>query len=372
MKPRGEAMAQYLLLLGPLLIAADWPVSRGNSAATGVASAKFAGELKVAWEFPTKNAIEGTPAIVNGIVYIGSTDKHVYAVDLVTGKQVWKTLLGSPIKASVGVHKGRLYVGDVDAKFHCLDTKDGKKLWTFEAEQEIVSGCNFHGDRILFGSNDGRLYCLNSDKSLAWNFGIDQPINGSPSVANDLTFVAGCDEVLHIVDLKTGRETGKLGIGGPAGSTAAFDRDTIYVGTMSNQVLAIDVKNPKEPKELWRYEAKNRQQPYYSSAALSDSLVVIGSRDKRLHAIDRQTGTEKWTIPTDGMIDGNPVIVGDTVYFGTLDNDGWLYCADLKSGKIKQKVVLDSTPTGSPAVAENRLLIGTEKGTLYCLVGLKK
>jgi outer membrane protein assembly factor BamB len=356
----------------PLLLAADWPVFRGDPAMTGVGQTEIKGPLDVAWTFKTGNAIDGTPVFAGGVVYVGSADKHLYAIDFATAKQLWKTPLGSPVKAAPGIKDGRVYIGDVDGKFHCLDAKTGAKLWAFEAGQEIVSGCNFFEDTILFGSNDGSLYGLTKDGKKAWSFGIDQPINGSPAVSGGYSFVAGCDEILHVIDLKTGKEVGQVGIGGPAGATAAVSGNFVYVGTMSNQVIAIDLAKPTAPVKAWTFEADKRAQPFYSSAAVTESLVLIGSRDKRLYALDRKTGKEAWSFPSDGMVDGSPVVVGQTVYFGSLSSDGNFYSLDLKTGKKLHELNLDSTVTGSPAVGPNCLLVGTEKGTLYCLKGTGK
>ena len=60
---------------------------------------------------------------------------------------------------------------------------------------------------------------------------------------------------------------------------------------------------------------------------------------------------------------------GGRVYVGSLDSN--LYVLDLEKGTLVQKVELDGPVTGSPAVAEGCLLVGTEKGTLYCLGGKK-
>ena len=73
------------------------------------------------------------PAIVDGVVYVASLDKHLYAIDLPTGKQKWKTKLGY-MKASPAVKGDRVYVGDLDGKFYCVNAVDGKVVWTFETE----------------------------------------------------------------------------------------------------------------------------------------------------------------------------------------------------------------------------------------------
>src|SRR6266851_3879083 len=64
----------------------DWPIFRGNSLQTGMAGSPLPDKLVVRWKFKAKDAIEGTAAIVNGIVYIGSMDGNLYALDLATGK----------------------------------------------------------------------------------------------------------------------------------------------------------------------------------------------------------------------------------------------------------------------------------------------
>src|SRR5262245_34437400 len=75
--------------------AADWPLFRGNPLQTGVASSALPADLVVRWKFKTKDSIEAAAAIVDGVVYAGSFDEHLYALDLKTGKEKWKVKLGA-------------------------------------------------------------------------------------------------------------------------------------------------------------------------------------------------------------------------------------------------------------------------------------
>jgi outer membrane protein assembly factor BamB len=342
---------------------ADWPVFRGSAEMRGVADIKLPDQLQERWTFKTGNAIEGAPAVVDGIVYVASGDKNFYAIDLKTGQQKWKTPLEAPIKASPAVKNGRVYVGNSDGKLFALNASDGKTIWTFETQGEITAGVNFHGDNILLGSYDSTLYCLSPEGKKLWDFTIDGPVNGSPAVVGDRTFVAGCDSLLHVVDAKTGKSQGNVDLGGQAGATAAVYGESVYVGTMAYEVIAVNWKNIKKE---WTFKAPRRQQEFYSSASVTENLVIVGSRDKKLYALDRLTGHEKWSFITDGMIDGSPLVVGDRVYFGSLDADGHFYVLNLK-GRKQQVLELDSSVTGSPAAGPDCILVGTEKGTLYCL-----
>jgi outer membrane protein assembly factor BamB len=339
----------------------DWPVFRGGPEQTGAATARLPDKLEVLWKFETGDAIEGTPAVSRGVVFVGSLDEHLYALDLNSGAQKWKFKAG-PIKAPVGVRHGRVYVGNFDGLFQCFEAADGKKVWAFEAGGEITSGANFAGDTILFASHDETLYCLDRDGKPRWKYKAQGPVYGTPSLAGKYTFVAGCDSALHVIDLADGKEKASVDLGGQSGATPAVVGDRLYVGNMGNNFLAVDWK--KAAVE-WSFRAERRPEAYYSSAAVAGDLVVVGSRDKRVHALKRKDGTGAWSFLTGGRVDSSPVIDGGRVYVGSMD--GKLYVLDLASGRQLQKIELDGAVVGSPAVAEGRLLIGTTKGTLYCL-----
>ena len=100
---------------------------------------------------------------------------------------------------------------------------------------------------------------------------------------------------------------------------------------------------------------------------MTDKLVVVGCRDKRVRALDRATGKEVWNFLAAGVVDCSPVIVGDRVIVGAKDRNGSLYVLDLAKGTQRAKIELDGAIIGSPAVADGKLVIGTEKGTVYCL-----
>ena len=346
-------------------LAADWPLFRGDHQMSGVGQAKLPDQLQVRWTFKCKESVEGAPAIAAGVVYVPSLDKNLYALDLATGKEKWRTKLG-PLKASPAVKGDKVYVGDLNGKFYCLTAADGKVVWTFETNAEIAAGCNFHGDNVLVGSHDQTLYCLAPDGKKLWEVKTDGPVNGSPVVVGDTTFVAGCDSVLHILDAKTGKELGSVDLGGQAAATASVYGDFAYVGTMSNQVVGVKWKDAK-PDKVWAFEAAARQQPFYASTAVTDSFVIAGGRDQKVYGLDRKTGKEVWNFATDGMIDGSPAVVGGRVYVGCMAREGMFYVLDLKTGKKVQEIDMDSAVTGSVAVGPDCILVGTDKGTVYCL-----
>jgi hypothetical protein len=128
-----------LLLLGtgPSLSAdepaGDWPLFRGNPQQTGVASSNLPEQLAVCGTFKAGAGIDATPAVAGGVVYVGTENGQLYALDLAAGQQKWQHKVG-PLRGAPSVHGDAGYVGDGSGTFHCLDTASGKPRWTFERQ----------------------------------------------------------------------------------------------------------------------------------------------------------------------------------------------------------------------------------------------
>jgi outer membrane protein assembly factor BamB len=141
-------------------------------------------------------------------------------------------------------------------------------------------------------------------------------------------------------------------------SSAAVMDGLGYVGNYGNIVICFD---PKSGDIKWKY--RDRNFPYYSSAALTADRVIIGCRDKRLHCIDRATGKGVWTFQSRGQVDSSPVICGDAIIVGS--EDGRLYCVNLADGNERWAYDIGGAVTASPAVADGLIIVGSEDGNLY-------
>ena len=369
------ALTAAFLAAGPA--AADWAVFRGDAALTGTADDPLPANLQPAWTFEAGAGIESTAAVVDGVVYVGSLDENLYALDLATGKERFRFQAKGEVKSSPSVRDGVVYFGDEGGFFHAVDAKTGKALWSFETDGGVTSSASFFprgsdggkdgkgGTGVLFGSYDGFLYALDAKTGEElWELETDGYVHATPAIADGRTYVAGCDTYFRAVSLADGSEVGKVSLEGYAAASPAILGDRAYVGTFENQFHAVDLK---AMKLAWTFEDPERKFPFYASAAASSKAVVIGGRDKMVRALDPKTGKELWSHATRARVDASPVIAGDRVIAGS--KSGVLYVLGLADGKVLWEFDTGSALIASPAVADGHLVIGTEDGLLYAFRG---
>jgi outer membrane protein assembly factor BamB len=358
------AVQAFLLARAQTPAAGDaWPQFRANATLTGVAASVPPANLKVLWKYEAGEVIDSSAAIANGVVYVGVGNGELIALDLANGTLRWKystkNLIG---ESSPAVGPDGVYIGDLAGMVHAVAKGDGKPLWTFKTGGEIKSSPVLVKELVLIGSYDGHLYALESRTGkLRWKTVTEGPVHATPAVQGDLVFIAGCDEKFRAIRISDGKQEYQIDSGAYTGASPVLDGDRAYFGTFNYEVMALDLKGRTV---AWRYRDPARSFPYYSSAALSNGRVVVGGRDKVIHAIDAASGKAAWTFATRARVDSSPAIAGGRVYVGS--NDGRLYVLDLASGQKQWEFDAGNAITASPAIAAGRVVIGAQDGVIYC------
>lgn len=348
----------------PAVKGPDWPMFRGNPTLTGVTTATLPTNLTLAWKFNTHGAVSSSPAVVGDRVYIGSASSNLFALNLADGQKIWSFTASGPIEASPLVLDGRVYIGDINTNFYALDAATGRPVWSFGLEDKVKSSANWvttpAGKAILVGGYDYKLYSLNPDNGRTnWVFETGNYINGTPAVGAGLTAFGGCDAVVHVVDVVTGKKQKEIDAGAYIAASGALVDGHLYVGHYENEVLNVDLE---AGVVTWKY--RDRSFPYFSSPAVTTNRVIFGGRDKRLHCVDRATGKGLWTFATRGKVDSSPVVAGDDVIVGS--DDGRIYRVGLVDGLERWNYEVGQPVQSSAAVVAGHLLIGSDDGNLYC------
>lgn len=87
----------------------------------------------VRWTFSTGAAVQSSPVVVNGILYVGSDDYSIYAINASTGAQIWKYTTGGLVKSSATVFNNQVFIGSNDGYLYCLNATTGALVWKTKA-----------------------------------------------------------------------------------------------------------------------------------------------------------------------------------------------------------------------------------------------
>lgn len=268
---------------------------------------------------------DGTPTIAEGKVFIGGSDRKVYAIELQTGNILWthQTLSSGGsnwgLYSAPGVWNGHVYApacdgwiyqikidqpGPIAVVNHSYNT--GSPMY---GSPVIFDNKVYIGNGYTFNSINNRFYALDAtDLSLVWEFypGSGTSFLGSAAIAYDKLFVGSIDGNLYVLDPY-----------GSGGSTTI----------------------------IWQYPLGQT----WSSPAVSSGKVFIGSRDNYLYAFDvNQTGppTYLWRYNTNGDVDSSPAIADGVLFIGSYGNGGMIYAFG-QSGDVISPFPVSVSPTGT-------------------------
>lgn len=366
----------------------DWAMFRHNLNRSGTSDPDGSpAQGTVAWVFPTGGPIYSSPAVSNGIVYIGSQDKKLYALDADTGATVWEYETGSWVDSSPAIVNGVVYFGSNDGRLHALDAGNGEKLWDFNTRRPVTSSPAVADDIVYFGSDDYYIYALDAiTGTKLWSFKTDYYVKASPIVVNGIVYIGSMDKHCYTFHALNGRPRLQLDCGRGIVSSPVVSNETAYFITSQGRLYALeaDARNwlwEKEIRPWWitfnLYGLAPRVPsptglllrlwlgaPVDSSPALIDNIMYIGVGNKLL-AIDIEDQQMLWAFQTEGSVRSSPAVVGKTVYIGS--EEGRLYAVDATSGQRLWEVGTDDRITSSPAVADGMIYIGSHDGNLYAI-----
>lgn len=144
---------------------------------------------------------------------------------------------------------------------------------------------------------------------------------------------------------------------GVSGTAAIADGRT-YVGTIGGKLLCLELRTGKV---VWEYQSLESEDPntflpgFQTPVTLTDQLVLAGDEDGTLHAVDRQTGKRRWSVPTDGEVVGGATVIADRVVFGS--HAQRLFCRKLSDGSPVWETDTQGPVNGSPAIGDGQTFV---------------
>ena len=89
-----------------------------------------------------------SPAVVNGVVYFGSFDKNIYAVNATDGTKIWNFSTGAKIWSSPAVANNIVYIGSDDHDIYALNAQTGAQVWKFTTTVKAEGSHSFRRNSL--------------------------------------------------------------------------------------------------------------------------------------------------------------------------------------------------------------------------------
>ncbi len=241
------------------------------------------------------------PNVDNGVVYLGSDDHYVRAVNAYTGQLIWTSpYLNDGVVAVPAISEGKVFVGTWGGILYALNAANGQIVWQVYTLGVTFSSPSVVDSVVYIGSGIQNVYAFNSiDGSLKWKYtdGTDS-VWGSPGIAYG----------------------------------------NVYIQDLAGRIHALDSNNGNL---IWSYQTGALPSSSYSSPAIANGIVYIGSQDKKTYALDAYTGNIIWSYETGGSINSSPAISNGMLFIGS--NDGYIYAFE------NERATPSPTPTPTPS-----------------------
>src|SRR5438876_5270461 len=150
-----------------------------------------------------------TPAVARGVVLVGSgIYNRLYAVDARHGRTLWSYLAGAGVFSSPTVSGGVVYFGSTDGYLRAMDVRTGAQVW-FDYLRDPIVGSPALVDRVLYVATRLRRWIFALDAAtgaIVWERKLNAPTGAvsSPIVAGGSVYVLTDDGTMLALDAATG------------------------------------------------------------------------------------------------------------------------------------------------------------------------
>lgn len=340
------------------------------------------------WQTQLSDAVNVTPIVLDGRVFVATADGTVHAVDAATGNKIWelKPENGRLWDASLRVAEDKVCVGLEGGLITCVGAADGQPLWTTELGIEAQSRPalvnnvlyvpttwvgtatpnDYEGEAVLFA-----LDATTGD--ILWQVATENYILRRPIVAGNLVITGGADVAAE------GESSGDYNSPSRIYAFDAATGDPVWVhesddGLLrwliaSDEIVAfagrseiVQALNLADGEPVWSFGPSYWMQ----FPVLADGVFYLGTGDERFHALDAASGSLLWetSIDLDSLNQiGQPLISGDTIWLNAVTGD--IYGLRMANGEQVAHLETGLSIRVGGALFENLYIMGDAQGGLY-------
>ena len=184
-----------------------------------------------------------------------------------------------------------------------------------DKDRDAESWTIFRGNNRLTGRVS---YELKPPLKMQWEYQADSSIKSSPVVSNNKVFFGTGSGELIALDSSNGKKLWSFRSTSSIESPPLIYGNDIFFSSMDGYIFSLNIQH----RTLnWKFKAEKQivgSANFYINQ--EKKILVAGSYDNNLYAIDINTGKVIWNYQTDNYVNGTPTIYKDKVIFGGCDN----------------------------------------------------
>ena len=314
-----------------------------------------------------------TPTLVDGVLYVASSDGEVAAISAAEGDRLWRVELDRPLSGGVGYHDRSLYLGGADGSVLQLSADDGVVKWEAAVSGEVLAAPAVSDDWVIVQTYDGKLlgFQPGADEP-AWIFTSDVPVltlrgTSTPMLVGGNAIAGFGDGKVVAVDVNSGNVSWESRIGVPQGSSE-IDRIVDIDGAMTQQGIELFVASyqgrvaaldSRTGRKLWQQNVSS-----VTGTHVGFGNVYVADVDGTLSAFLRTGQGVRWQNIELGYRQlSRPTPVSS--YVATVDFDGYLHLLSQVDGQIVGRTKIGGDAARADMIADSgRLIIFADNGQL--------
>jgi hypothetical protein len=240
---------------------------------------------RIRWQ-RTIGPSESSPLFADGLVIVGDWSHDVYAFTAASGNLRWHFKAGGLVKGAISQSGSRVFFGAYDTHVYALDLHTGKQVWRASSQPRIGRTGTFYADpaiaygRVYIGATDGKMYSFGAATGkLRWSNGTGDFIYSSAAVWRGNVLVGSYDGNFYSFDAATGDIRWRFHAGAKISGSASVIDGVVYFSTLSGRTFGLNARNGKL---VWSYPAGQ----YAAAVASKSRLYLIGY--SKLYALIRR------------------------------------------------------------------------------------
>ena len=311
------------------------------------------------WKFETGARIDAAPLTVDGTVYVGSQDAHLYALDAADGALLWKYYAGAGIAADPAAAGGAVIAADLDGRLRAVDMSSGTLRWTTEPTSQIWGKVSTDGASVFAANKDGAVMAFSAeDGAPVWTHETDGAIYGGTNLVGKSAMVASYDDWVYSLDAESGELEWKTEILQGARDAPLFAGGIVAVGSYDERLYAMNAASGANVWNFWSGGAIVR------GAAASEDAVFFGSGDGYAYSVSAEDGSLNWRRKIGEQVRSKPAVGGGVLYIASGDT---VFALDAANGAEVWSLTAGGEVVSPLAVSGGAVYAGAEDGNLYAL-----